>query len=88
MRCNRRRRCGQRVAQDRERILGADHTASLNARRNLGLALAIRGQHHRARSVLTDVLADYIRVLGAAHPYTASAQSSLDRLPSLHEFTW
>ncbi|RLP94362.1 tetratricopeptide repeat protein [Micromonospora sp. BL4] len=76
----------ERVVQDRERILGADHTASLNARRNRGMASAVRGQRRRARSVLTDVLADYIRMLGEAHPYTASGRSSLERLPSLHEF--
>ena len=60
----------QQTIQERERVLGPDHSASLNARRNLGLALSRQGKSARACQVLRDVVADYQRILGNHHPYT------------------
>ncbi|MFJ1759665.1 tetratricopeptide repeat protein [Amycolatopsis sp. NPDC088138] len=65
-----------RTVRDRTRLLGPDHTATLNARRNLGLAQGPAG-----RETLTAVAADYRRVLGTAHPYTRQAAKDLAELP-------
>lgn len=64
---------------DRERVLGPDNRRTLNARRNLGLALLAAGKRSRAVICLESVLADYARVLGAHHPYTESARADLAR---------
>ncbi|MFG1647211.1 tetratricopeptide repeat protein [Amycolatopsis sp. NPDC049252] len=66
----------ERTVRDRTRLLGPDHTATLNARRNLGLAQGPAG-----RETLTAVAADYRRVLGPAHPYTRQAVKDLAELP-------
>ncbi|WP_328454985.1 tetratricopeptide repeat protein [Amycolatopsis sp. NBC_00438] len=66
----------ERTVRDRTRILGPDHPATLNARRNLGLAQGPAG-----RETLTAVAADYRRVLGPDHPYTRQAAKDLADLP-------
>ena len=69
----------ERTVSDRTRMLGPDHTATLNARRNLGLAQVRAGQP--GRETLTAVAADYRRVLGPDHPYTRQAAKDLADLP-------
>ncbi|GHF20570.1 hypothetical protein GCM10014715_88740 [Streptomyces spiralis] len=63
--------------QDRQHVLGPDHFATLNARRNLGLALLAAGRRSRAITCLNAVLTDYERVLGPHHPYTTGARANL-----------
>jgi hypothetical protein len=60
-------------------MLGPDHPATLNARRNLGLAQA--RSNRPGRETLTAVAADYRRVLGPEHPYTRQAAKDLADLP-------
>jgi tetratricopeptide (TPR) repeat protein len=69
----------ERTVRDRTRMLGPDHPATLNARRNLGLAQA--RSNRPGRETLTAVAADYRRVLGPEHPYTRQAAKDLADLP-------
>jgi tetratricopeptide (TPR) repeat protein len=69
----------ERTVRDRTKILGPDHTATLNARRNLGLAQVRAGLP--GRDTLIAVAADYRRVLGPDHPYTRQAAKDLADLP-------
>ncbi|WP_420791470.1 tetratricopeptide repeat protein [Actinomycetospora lutea] len=67
------------VADARTWLFGAQSPRTLNARRNLGAALARAGHNHEAVELLTDVCATYRSVLGADHPYTATATATLQQ---------
>lgn len=71
----------ERTVADRTRILGPDHSGTLDARRLLGLARSRAGETEEARETLTAVAADHRRVLGAEHPRTRRAGNDLAGLP-------
>jgi hypothetical protein len=49
----------QQIVVEHDRVLEPDHTASLNARGNLGVALGQQSKAARAHQVLREVVADY-----------------------------
>ena len=57
---------------DQERVLGADHPDTLDARHNLATAYRDAGRTAEAITLVEQNLADQERVLGADHPDTLS----------------
>lgn len=60
-------------------LLGQDDTASLQARHQSAMSLAIQGRFHDAEALYRNVLADRSRALGSDHP---------DTLWTRHELAW
>ncbi|MET7903018.1 tetratricopeptide repeat protein, partial [Streptomyces sp. NPDC005355] len=67
----------ERVLADRERILGADHPATLDARNNLANSYSDAGRGQEALDLRERVLADYERILGPDHPDTLTTRHNL-----------
>ncbi|MFF2674375.1 tetratricopeptide repeat protein [Streptomyces niveus] len=67
----------ERVLADRERTLGPDHPATLNARNNLAVSYSDAGRLQDALHLHERVLADRERALGPDHPATLGARNNL-----------
>jgi hypothetical protein len=63
-----------------QRVLGAEHPLTLNARFGLCTALFHQKEHGEAEAKLREVLAASRRVLGADHPTTVGASQLLARI--------
>ncbi|MGH3378291.1 MAG: tetratricopeptide repeat protein [Actinoallomurus sp.] len=68
------------VLRARERVLGADHPDTLNARYGLARMAAARGRYDDAEAAYRQVLNARERVLGADHPDTLNARYGLARI--------
>jgi tetratricopeptide (TPR) repeat protein len=68
---------GTPLAADYERMLGADHPATLTSRSNLAAACCNAGLIARAVSMYKRTLADRERVLGGDHPDTLTSRGNL-----------
>ena len=62
---------------DHERVLGADHPATLTTRNSLGAAYQDAGRTADAITLLEQTVADHERVLGPDHPGTVATRSNL-----------
>ena len=67
----------QRALAGRERVMGADHPATLTSRNNLAAAHQSAGDLGRAIPLHEQALADCERVMGADHPQTLGSRNSL-----------
>lgn len=68
------------VLHARERVLGADHPDTLNARYGIARMAAARGRYDDAEAAYRQVLQARERVLGADHPDTLNARYGLARI--------
>jgi tetratricopeptide (TPR) repeat protein len=68
---------GEPLAGDCERVLGADHPATLAVRSNLARAYRMAGQTDKAIGLFEGILTDCRRLHGSDHPATLAAQSDL-----------
>ncbi|MFI9384141.1 tetratricopeptide repeat protein, partial [Kutzneria sp. NPDC052558] len=70
----------ERLLEDRQRVLGADHPDTLVTRGNLASWRAEAGDVAGAIAELERLLEDRQRVLGADHPSTLLTRNNLDYL--------
>ncbi len=70
----------ERVAADRERILGHDHPDTLTARANLATSYGQAGRTDGAVDLLRSVAEDQTRLLGPGHPDTVMSRAGLATL--------
>jgi tetratricopeptide (TPR) repeat protein len=68
---------GQQLTEDLERVLGADHPDTLNARNSLAAAYQLAGQPAEAIPLYELTLAGRERVLGPDHPDTVTSLNNL-----------
>ena len=61
-----------------ERLLGPDHPDTLASRHNLAYAYRAAGRLTEAIQLFEQTLHDCIRVLGEAHPFTATVREILE----------
>ena len=73
-------RAWEAVAEDCERVLGAEHLCTLTSRSNLAIAYQKAGDTEKAVSLCGAVLEDTVRVLGPDHPATLTVRSNLEFL--------
>ncbi|WP_327327579.1 FxSxx-COOH system tetratricopeptide repeat protein [Streptomyces sp. NBC_01210] len=67
----------ERALAGGERLLGAEHPATLAYRNDLAGAHRAAGRLERAIPLLESTLADYVRILGEDHPDTLGTRSNL-----------
>ena len=67
----------QRLLEDRTRVLGPDHPATLTTRSALAHWLGRAGQVQEAAGQFERLLEDRTRVLGPDHPETLRTRSNL-----------
>jgi tetratricopeptide (TPR) repeat protein len=68
---------GERLAADRDRLLGPDHPDTLASRNSLAIAYQDAGRTAEAIALEEQVLVAYERVLGLYHPSTLSSLGNL-----------
>jgi tetratricopeptide (TPR) repeat protein len=68
---------GKHLIADRTRVLGEDHTDTLESRNDLGLAYRAAGRVGEAIPLLERTLADRARVLGEDHQDTLASRNNL-----------
>ncbi|MGW2472493.1 protein kinase domain-containing protein [Streptomyces sp. NPDC001665] len=66
-----------RIAEDRARALGPEHSETLAARQQMAYALGRLGRHTEAHELHTAVLAARVRALGPDHPDTLRCRHNL-----------
>jgi hypothetical protein len=74
----------EQVLATRQRVLGAEHPATLISTGNLAEDLRNMGNLPRARAMQEQVLAIHQRVLGAEHPDTLTSMNNLAGYPASH----
>ena len=68
------------VIDGRTSQLGAQHTHTLDAKNNLAIVLADRGERDEARRLYTEVIEGFTAELGAHHTRTLNAKVGLENL--------